>query len=431
MKLKRFNKKTKVKLLSIVSTVLVLGTVIGITLYKSFATFSVNKTFNVIQGKIPNKNSGDVTIAILVGNDKRDTFPDKNSYKYIETKCTNEDANVTFDKDSWKLSISNIDKKTNCIIKFETIYNSITVDKVEGKEFPSRGDYYINMNCSNVDSASFDENTWAPIITGVSDNSSCSPIFKSKSSVITNITLDDKKLDEYPEKGAYGNPKVECTDGAIGSWDSDKYKPVVTNVTNNTTCEVKFKTIDYGDGSLNTVEDGYNNKVEIVNLDTGEKLSIPKFHQNAGKKGNYTLDGPIITSAVNYNNPQFDIHRGKLDVPLLIFVYHWYASCGPGTEPGDLKIGINDEYLTLKSAVDKKLIKPIVLIKSYNFLGNQFSPIILYDGGRYMQGCDAYEIGFTVEPGATSVSFRVDTVGTDAPEISVAKYENHALIMKK
>ena len=58
-------------------------------------------------------------------NIKSNTFPNKNDYEYLNTKCENISSNINsfFNEETWKLNISveeeSIDGKFNCMVYFK------------------------------------------------------------------------------------------------------------------------------------------------------------------------------------------------------------------------------------------------------------------------------------------------------------------------
>ncbi len=121
MKFRKFKKNNKRNTMIIITVVIVVGLVVSTTLIESHANFKTTKTFNIIQGKIPNKNNGDIKLAYLVDNEPSNTLPEKNTgYHFVGSECTN-DASLTWNTVSWSANVSGLKEKgTVCIIKFET-----------------------------------------------------------------------------------------------------------------------------------------------------------------------------------------------------------------------------------------------------------------------------------------------------------------------
>ncbi len=249
--------------------------------------FETTKSFDILQGRVPNFSKGDVTFAVLIGDEIGTKIPKKGTgFKYVarDDACTN-GAKIRWNEDEWAPLVLNLDaSNTVCTLKFDSIYNSITVDGVNAKEFPEKGDYQVNMGCTNVGSASWDFNAWQPNISGITTNSSCNVVFKSTNSVITKVEhiKKDKTREDitervrnegynYLKEEGKRAPKVECVGGGVGSWDNAGWKPIVTNVTNSTTCTVTFR-----DSALNGSDPVIKNglvPVTIANNGTVTKSS--------------------------------------------------------------------------------------------------------------------------------------------------------------
>ncbi len=129
MELKKFRKNNKINTMIIIAVAIVVGLVVSTTLIKSHANFSASKSFNIIQGKIPNKNNGDVTLAVKLDGEKYKEvgFPSKEGHKFKGYDCTNGGV-LTWNKETWKATLSDIDKPTVCILEFETIDNTNLVE---------------------------------------------------------------------------------------------------------------------------------------------------------------------------------------------------------------------------------------------------------------------------------------------------------------
>ena len=87
MKLKKFTKNKKQKRIVVGSIVGILVLIGGISLYRSFALYKVEKTFDVLNGIVPDFSSGDVTLAFTVNGEKENgiPFPNKNEGFKVET----------------------------------------------------------------------------------------------------------------------------------------------------------------------------------------------------------------------------------------------------------------------------------------------------------------------------------------------------------
>ena len=119
--LERFTKngnKKKVIIASLVGLVLLVG---AISLYRTFALYEEKLEFNLIQGRVPEISSGDVSIAAIVDGVKSSTIPSKNDgYEFVNAEC-DKDAIASWDKETWSVNISNLKtSKTICILEFKT-----------------------------------------------------------------------------------------------------------------------------------------------------------------------------------------------------------------------------------------------------------------------------------------------------------------------
>ncbi len=107
MNLKKFTKNKKIKTIFIGSTVGILLLIGGITLYKTFALYKEEKTYNVIQGKVPDfvykenilngaypvlkSSTGEKLIPVIIGDDGKVTKADIKDewYSYEKKKWAN------------------------------------------------------------------------------------------------------------------------------------------------------------------------------------------------------------------------------------------------------------------------------------------------------------------------------------------------------
>jgi hypothetical protein len=119
MKLERFDKYKKEKILVVCGLILIFGILIGIKLYKSHAFYEDNKTFNVIRGKIPYFTSGDVQVSYTIDGEVASTFPTTKTYN-VTVDC-GDTATAEWDKSKWALFVSNATAdKVKCTVSFET-----------------------------------------------------------------------------------------------------------------------------------------------------------------------------------------------------------------------------------------------------------------------------------------------------------------------
>ncbi len=120
--LEKFNKDKKSKRIiigSLIGIVLLLGV---LTLYKTFALYEEEKTFNVLKGKIPDFRDnleGDIILSAFINGSYSDTIPSKTDGYYPKSvECTN-NASGNWNLSNWNITISNLNKSgTTCNINF-------------------------------------------------------------------------------------------------------------------------------------------------------------------------------------------------------------------------------------------------------------------------------------------------------------------------
>ncbi len=209
--MKRFEKNKKRNTMIIIAVVIVVGLVVSINLIKSHAHFKTSKNFNVIQGKIPNKNNGDILLAVKVDDKKQDAFPEKGDY-IVWSDCTN-DMSVEWDYDNWKAKInSDITNPFACNINFKSydkFINTITYNEEVVDTYPEKGNLNVSVSCNNI-GGSWDYDNWKPILTGANNDTVC------------NIKFEDKKellvTKEILDQGEFKNVTPEyITDGVNGT----------------------------------------------------------------------------------------------------------------------------------------------------------------------------------------------------------------------
>ncbi len=66
MNLKRFDKNKKKKTYIISGIVFLFIAITGIILYRSYALYQNQKSYNILQGKIPDFSSGDIELAFTI-----------------------------------------------------------------------------------------------------------------------------------------------------------------------------------------------------------------------------------------------------------------------------------------------------------------------------------------------------------------------------
>ena len=91
----------------------------SILLYRSYALYKEEKTFNVIRGKVPSFVTGDLEIAISLDGESKSTFPEKGAYD-VSVVC-DKGATGYWDYEGWGPFIQNLtENKTKCTIQFKT-----------------------------------------------------------------------------------------------------------------------------------------------------------------------------------------------------------------------------------------------------------------------------------------------------------------------
>ena len=106
MKLEKFKEKDNKRKFIILFTVCCVFLLAGVFLYTSFAVFTEDKQFNVINGTY--QDPGDLYFAVYIDGQITNTFPSKDSGYTLDTtqsSCTN-GATVSWDNDSWSAAIN-------------------------------------------------------------------------------------------------------------------------------------------------------------------------------------------------------------------------------------------------------------------------------------------------------------------------------------
>ena len=106
MKLEKFKEKDNKRKFIILFTVCCVFLLAGVFLYTSFAVFTEEKQFNVINGTY--QDPGDLYFAVYIDGQITNTFPSKDSGYTLDTtqsSCTN-GATVSWDNDSWSAAVN-------------------------------------------------------------------------------------------------------------------------------------------------------------------------------------------------------------------------------------------------------------------------------------------------------------------------------------
>ncbi len=252
--------------------------------------FETSKTFNILEGKVPNFTKGDITLAVLVDGEKKEEFPDKNGYKYVGYECNN-DAKITWNNETWRALIDT-NKPTICTIKFET-----------KKDYFDYGDGSLNII------ARF----------GTFQNNDCVNI-TGEGGYINNLALYDTTLEK----------ELEIDDFITYHLYTGNYKRIELNGDRlNLTYSENTIIAPYGISEIETLDTVIGNDESIINI----RFAL----------GNY----------------------GNVNI-------------------GDFNLFLDDNYYTLKEAVESEKIKPIVIMNSgdnkTNFLID--NPVNIYNGGN-------------------------------------------------
>ncbi len=125
MKLEKFKEKDTKKKVIIVFTMCCIFLLVGVFLYTSFAVFTENKDFNIINGRY--QDPGDLYFAVYVDGKITNTFPnasDGYTFNSTESSCTN-GVTVSWDSAtrSANINFSNFQadnlSRTKCTMYFE------------------------------------------------------------------------------------------------------------------------------------------------------------------------------------------------------------------------------------------------------------------------------------------------------------------------
>ncbi len=221
----KFKKNNKRNTMLIISAIVMLGLVFSTTLIKSHAHFKTTKSFNIIQGKIPNKNSTDILLAVKVDGKKQDIFPEKGDY-IVWSDCTNE-MSVDWDYDNWKAKInSDITKPFACNLNFKSydkFVDNITYNGELVNTYPEKGNLSVSVSCNNIE-GSWDKENWKPVLTGADKDTVCDVKFEDiKELLVTREILDQGEFKnvtpEYITDGVNGTAGFTIT----GKPESDLY----------------------------------------------------------------------------------------------------------------------------------------------------------------------------------------------------------------
>jgi hypothetical protein len=303
MKLERFKKDKKQKNIIIALGIFIV--LIGgiIKAYNSYAIYQEERTFNVINGQVPEFKSNDIQIAYTVDGEKASSFPEKGDYD-VTVDC-NGTATGEWDTDEWALKISNATAdRVKCSISFEKI--SILKDKI------------ITLAESDTTNLAYDETTDNNLryIGADPDNYLC---FDKECTNGRWRVIGIMNNIETKEHGTQSLVKIIRAD-SIGNiaWDGN-------NVNDWTTASLQTS-LNSGDGELYTTYiKNYDSLFEIVTW-------------NLGGTASYTSSSNGLASHF------YGYERGTTTdraTCLATALYSWYVS-----SVSDCK---NNDYLYLKS----------------------------------------------------------------------------------
>jgi hypothetical protein len=113
-------------------------------LYKSYANFEINNTFNVLKGQVPEFKKSDIEIAYMVDGVKASSFPLGHIYD-VEVDC-NGTATAEWIDSGWYLKIRNATaEKVKCTINFTK------------REITTFADYIFNLAETDTTNLAYDD----------------------------------------------------------------------------------------------------------------------------------------------------------------------------------------------------------------------------------------------------------------------------------
>ncbi len=201
-------------------------------------------------------------------------------------KTTCEGAEGTWDYSTWSINIGNIiNTKVKCGIDFESIY-TITIDGAESKEFAAKEDTaYISMSCTNG-TGNWNETNWKPNVTGLNENTTCEVKFQTKNNIFT-YYVDNEKVESKPSQEYYYSGITSCTVGTA-SFDESKWEPVITQYEEGMKCDVNF-------GTTPITFSNY-----LITLSNTDSSIVKQTHETTSQTGNNaTTDYRYIGSDPN------------------------------------------------------------------------------------------------------------------------------------
>ena len=117
MKLERFKKngkRNKKLMYSVIGILFVVGT---IALFSTFAFYEEKKEFNVLKGRVPNFGYDIKMLSVVVDNEEVQEIPEKGDYG-VEVECS--EGKGSWDYQNWSLNLTEFQKHTKCNITFKS-----------------------------------------------------------------------------------------------------------------------------------------------------------------------------------------------------------------------------------------------------------------------------------------------------------------------
>ena len=332
MKLERFKEKNNKRKFIILFTVCCVFLLAGVFLYTSFAIFTEDKQFNVINGTY--QDPGDLYFAVYIDGEITNTIPSKDSGYTLDeaqSSCTN-GAKITWDNESWSalVDLSNYSagnmSRTKCTMYFKVDYPIATdyiislADSSSELVYDETSDNnlrYIGADPNNY--VSFNNELWR--IIGVMNN-----IDDGTGKKETRLKIiRDESIGNYSwdNKGEYGE----------NDWTTSALQMVLNSGAyyNRTSGECP-----YGQNGTTTSCDFSNN-----GLTEEAKTIIGNAVWNLGGTENYTSSSDGLTSQWYGYERGTEVYSGRLpawtgQIGLMYPSDYGYATSGGSTMNRDM-----------------------------------------------------------------------------------------------
>ena len=173
-------------------------------IYLTKADFTSNHEFTIIDAKVGEFSSGDITIAYNVeGISKKNLDDDLSHYHYLSNSCTN-DVTLTVNDGNWQnASYSGLGANgTKCTLYFAKPTIHYYLDNVEVENTPDNSKYFdvtANNSCDKGASILFDKTNWTYSTSNVNETGTICNLYFST----TEVEYHDRSGASYPEL-AYG-----------------------------------------------------------------------------------------------------------------------------------------------------------------------------------------------------------------------------------